>query len=103
MQPRADRFNEGKPKLSYILDAPLAIEGLSNRFELGAKKYSRNNWKKGFDDTSLIDSLLRHLAAYQNGETVDPVDGGYHMDAVVWNAIVLSEQFHKRRIENEQT
>jgi hypothetical protein len=93
----ADRFNEGKPELSYILDAPLAMQGLANRFSLGAKKYARNNWKGGFEDSSLIDSLLRHLTAYQNGEVVDEADGGYHVDAIVWNAVVLSEQYHKRR------
>lgn len=91
---QADRYNEGKPELSYILDAPLAMQGLANRFALGAKKYSRDNWKKGLPDTQVIDSLLRHLSAYQNGEMHDE-DGGLHVDAIVWNAVVLSEQYHK--------
>jgi hypothetical protein len=92
---KADRFNEGKPQLSYVFDAPLAMEGLVRRFELGAKKYSRDNWKKGLDDVEVIDSLLRHLKDYYNGEILDE-DGGYHVDAILWNAVVLSEQFHKR-------
>lgn len=92
---QADRYNHGKAQLSFVFDAPLAMEGLANRFELGAKKYSRDNWKKGLPDVQVIDALLRHLSAYQNGETTDP-DGGYHVDAIVWNAVVLSEQFHKR-------
>ena len=92
---RADRFNTGKPELSFVFDAPLAMEGLANRFALGAKKYARDNWKKGLPDIEIIDALLRHLSAYQNGESTDP-DGGYHVDAIVWNAVVLSEQFHKR-------
>lgn len=91
---QADRYNEGKPELSYILDAPLAMKGLANRFSLGAKKYSRDNWKKGLPDVQVIDSLLRHLIAYQNGEVYDS-DGGLHVDAIVWNAVVLSEQHHK--------
>lgn len=99
--PKADRFNEGKPQLSFILDAPLAMEGLSRRFELGAKKYSRDNWKLGLPDVEVIDSLLRHLVAYHNGEIFDP-DGGYHVDAIVWNAVVLSEQFHRRLNQNEE-
>lgn len=101
MEAKAERYNTGKAQLSYILDAPLALEGLASRFELGANKYSRNNWKKGFDDLKLIDSLLRHLSKYQNGEYEDSQDGGYHIDAVVWNALVLSEQFHSRRVNNE--
>lgn len=92
---QADRFNEGKPELSFVFDAPLAMAGLANRFSLGARKYSRDNWKLGLPDVQVIDALLRHLSAYQNGETTDP-DGGFHVDAIVWNAVVLSEQFHKR-------
>src|SRR3546814_8933892 len=46
-KPQADRYNTGKPELSYLFDAPLAMEGLAQRFSLGAKKYSRDNWKKG--------------------------------------------------------
>lgn len=90
----ADRFNEGKVQLSYLLDAPLAMEGLCRRFELGAKKYGKDNWKQGLDNNQIIDSLLRHLMAIKNGEHIDPSDGGYHVDALVWNSIVLSEQMH---------
>ncbi len=97
MELKADRFNEGKPQLSYLLDAPLAMEGLAKRFELGAKKYGRNNWKKGLNTLEIIDSLLRHLSAYQNGELTDEADGGYHVDAILWNALVLSEQFHQTK------
>lgn len=95
---QADRYNEGKPELSYIFDAPLAMEGLANRFSLGAKKYSRNNWKKGFPQEGIIDSLLRHLSAFQNGEVYD-FDGGLHVDAIVWNAVVLSEQHHQMLLQ----
>lgn len=91
---QADRFNTGKAELSYILDAPLAMQGLANRFALGANKYSRDNWKKGLPDVQVIDSLMRHLIAFQNGEVYD-IDGGYHVDAIVWNSVVLSEQHHK--------
>src|SRR3546814_19950201 len=84
-KPQADRYNTGKPELSYLFDAPLAMEGLAQRFSLGAKKYSRDNWKKGLPTNQLIDSLLRHIKAYQNGELNDE-DGGEHGDAIVWNA-----------------
>ncbi len=94
---KALRYNEGKPQLSYLLDFPLAAKGLAARFELGAKKYERDNWKKGLDNLELIDSLLRHLVKLHNGEWFDPKDGGTHVDAVVWNAVVLSEQMHKER------
>lgn len=101
---KALRYNSGKPQLSYMLDAPLAMEGLARRFELGAKKYYRDNWKLGLNDTEVIDCLMRHLMAYANGEVVceefdkDGNSLGFqpHIDAVVWNAVVLSEQYHRR-------
>lgn len=103
---KALRYNEGKPQLSYVFDAPLAMEGLAARFELGAKKYARNNWKNGLPDVEVIDCLLRHLSAYQNGElTMEEFDKdgnslgwGHHVDAILWNAVVLAEQYHRRRL-----
>jgi hypothetical protein len=94
---QADRYNSGKSELSYILDAPLAMQGLAERFSLGAKKYSRDNWKLGLPEVELEDALLRHLKAFHNGELLDFKDGGHHIDAVVWNAVVLAEQYHRRR------
>lgn len=91
MKKQADRYNTGKPELSFLMDAPLAMQGLANRFSLGARKYSRDNWKLGLPTKQVIDSLLRHIMAYSNGELTDE-DGGEHVDAIVWNAVVLSEQ-----------
>lgn len=98
MPEKALRYNEVKPQLSYLFEAPLAMEGLVERFKLGTEKYSRSNWKNGFDDLTLIDSLLRHLSKFQNGEGEDLKDGGHHVDAILWNAVVLAEQYHKRRL-----
>lgn len=98
----AKRFNAGKPELSYIFDAPLAMEGLCRQFMLGAKKYGRDNWKEGLDNNHLIDSLSRHLMRLKAGileeEEFDEEGNSLgmcnHVDAVVWNAVILSEQVH---------
>lgn len=90
---KADRFNSGKPQLSYMLDAPNAMIGLCRTFEAGAKKYSRDNWKKGLNEQELLDCLMRHLVKSVSGEEVDEetlVDHKYH---VLWNALVWAEQY----------
>lgn len=106
MPEKALRYNEGKPQLSFLLDAPLAMEGLARRFELGAKKYERDNWKLGLSNKELIDCLMRHLLKFANGEfeseefdkNGNSLGRHPHIDAVLWNAVVLSEQFYKERM-----
>lgn len=88
----AMRFNEGKAELSYIMSMPKAAAGLSAAFAMGAKKYARDNWKKGLDRNQLVDSALRHLMKSQNGEVFDEESGLDHLFHFAWNAMVLAEQ-----------
>lgn len=85
------RYNDGKPEMSYILEARHALHGLAKVLELGAKKYSRGNWRKGLSHTSIVDSMTRHLTAYMSGENNDPETGLPHVDHVLCNALFLSE------------
>lgn len=87
-QETAMRFNQGKPQLSYI---PLDLmEDCARVFEYGAKKYARDNWKKGDYMTSLFDSMLRHVAALQKGEYVDPESNLPHLGHIMCNVLFLS-------------
>lgn len=89
---KAMRFNEGKAELSYMMSLPKASAGVSAAFAMGAKKYARDNWKKGLDRNQLIDSALRHLTKSQNGEVFDEESGLDHLFHFAWNALVLAEQ-----------
>lgn len=89
--PLAKRFNAGKPPLSYIMEFRQALIGISQVAEYGAEKYSRYNWKKGLKYTQVIDSLLRHLCAYADGEDLDPETCLPHVDHIGWNALSLAE------------
>lgn len=88
---KAERYNVGKPQLSYLLTAPRAAEALARVMEQGAKKYARDNWKKGLPREELIDSLLRHLLAYHNGALMDAESRQPHVAHILANALFLAE------------
>lgn len=96
MTDQAQRHNANKLQLSYLLEAPHAMADLARVLEFGAKKYARGNWKKGRPPLDTIDSLLRHLMAYVNGEDCDPESGLPHTAHVLCNAMFLAEHSHTR-------
>jgi len=51
--------------------------------EFGAKKYARNNWKKGIPFSFTLDAILRHLFAYARGQETDPESGISHLGHVL--------------------
>ena len=63
-----------------------ALVSVSKRFEDGANKYGRDNWKKGIPLSRYVDSLYRHLWAWMRGDTDED-----HAGAVMWNAMCMTE------------
>lgn len=57
---------------------------LAKWYELGAKKYGRNNWRLGQKKSHTFASLMRHAIKYQLGQTDED-----HLSAVIWNAFSL--------------
>ena len=74
--------SEGKPEITQIY--PEAILRLAKRGTDGAKKYSDYNFTKGIPLKTYVDSLYRHLAAYQNHDESED-----HLAAIMWNAMGL--------------
>lgn len=63
-----------------------AILRLSRHYENGAKKYGRWNYTKGIPVSSFMDSALRHLFKYLDGQ-----DDEDHLSAAAFNILGAME------------
>lgn len=68
-----------------------AIIRLSKHFENGASKYDERNWEKGIPMHSFIDSALRHLMNYLDGQADED-----HLCAAAWNCMCAMWTEEKR-------
>jgi len=76
--------SEGKGIPSLI---PIeALRAVSRRFEDGATKYGRDNWKKGIPLSRYVDSLYRHLWQFMEDDKTED-----HAGAIIWNAVCLTQ------------
>jgi hypothetical protein len=76
-------------------DSPIfdfrAFEPMAEVMEMGAKKYSPNNWRKGYvDKFSAADSLYRHLREVIIGNPTDEESGLSHMGHIMCNVMFLT-------------
>lgn len=80
-------------KLQWSL---MPFEELENTVRVlmeGAKKYSRDNWKKCDNPKRYEDALVRHVVAYIKGEKYDDIrkggDGLPHLAHAICNCLFL--------------
>lgn len=64
------KHDNGKAQLSLLTRESLEAE--ARAFAYGAQKYDKNNYKKGMAWSRVIDAALRHLTAFNAGESIDP-------------------------------
>lgn len=82
------RYNDNKPDLSLI---PLCtLEGEARVWMFGEKKYNRFNWMKGMIWSIPLACALRHIAAHQAGENLDPESGESHISHALCNLRMLA-------------
>ena len=80
------KYDEGKTRLDLV--PPEAVMALGRVLTYGAEKYEPNSWR-GVEPERYVAALLRHLMAYQMGETHDPESEMPHMWHVLTNAAFL--------------
>lgn len=66
---------------SYYIHLTMFLD-VSQHFEQGALKYGENNWQKGIEAKSYIDSAVRHYLKWLRGDKDER-----HDRAFIWNLI----------------
>ena len=89
----ATRYNEGKPKLSYLLLGDEILKCEADVWEKGENQYEKANWLKGQDVMSAADSLLRHLQKFLNGKDIDDKSGCYHVGHIITCAKIMAHGY----------
>jgi len=85
-----------KGKGRFDLLPPKAITRLAKHFENGAAKYGDRNWEKGINISCYVDSALRHLFTYLDGEYDED-----HLAAAAWNCLcAIQTEIEKPEMQN---
>lgn len=71
------KFDGQKPDMSLL--SPFALEEIAKVMSAGKIKYGADNWRAGIAFSRLYSAVMRHLTAYNRGETKDPETGLSHL------------------------
>ena len=76
----------GKPRPDRVLYClPMeALERVATHYENGARKYDKDNWRKGIPASRCLASAFRHLFQWMMGDR-----GEDHLSAVVFNVFCI--------------
>lgn len=120
----ARRYNNGKLRYSLLPHRP--IRDIVDVYTRGAHKYTiykdkdgnliegkdisisdsigltvvddgANNWRKGQDWTKSMESVKRHIAAWDMGEDIDEDLGTYHLANAAWGLLSLLEYNYTKK------
>jgi hypothetical protein len=77
----------------------LPVEALAETarvYAMGAAKYERENWRKGYEYHLSYDALQRHLMAFWGGEDHDPESGLLHLAHAAFhvNTLIVNLSSH---------
>lgn len=85
----AMKYDGEKVRLDLLPVQPI-IE-IGKVLTYGARKYEKDNWRKGLEWSRCYAATLRHLFAWQSGETNDPETGLSHLAHAACEILFLLE------------
>ena len=95
------KYDKGKAEFQLIAQFYDDLGICNEVLEMGAKKYGRDNWKKGNtpeDIQRYKNAALRHIFASMNGESKDAESGRSHLYHALCSLLFAS--WHERIIND---
>lgn len=75
-----------------------ALQEISAILEVGARKYTPDNWRKCEEPMRYFAAMMRHwFKFYVEGEEIDPETGRHHLDHMACNALFIAGLKHKMK------
>lgn len=81
---------KGTKKAMFDLIPPKALFEIAEHYGVGAEKYAKHNFRKGYPWGLSFAACMRHLWAFWNGEDIDEETGSKHVISAAWHCIALS-------------
>lgn len=75
---------------------------LATLYGYGARKYSPNNWCKGYSWRLSFAACMRHLWAFWRGEDIDPESGMKHVIHAAWHCFAMAWFMDHRRSHDDR-
>lgn len=99
VDPSTGGMKASKPSQLGFVD-PLALEILGEVAGMGAEKYEKWNYLKGYDYSLSYNAMLRHMNSFWQGEDTDPESGFPHMAHAAWHGLAIVS-FQRRGLGND--
>lgn len=66
-----------------------ALAEIAEVYDMGSRKYADHNWRKGYDWGLSYAAMMRHMAAFWEGEDLDSESGLSHVAHACWHGLTL--------------
>lgn len=86
--PNTGGMKNQKPEQMSLVPVE-ALEELARVYEFGARKYDRDNWRKGYAWHLSYDAAQRHMMKFWSGEDRDPDSGLLHVAHAMFHMAAL--------------
>lgn len=94
------KLDAGKPSLGLV--DRTALEELAKVLDFGKRKYDAHNWRGGITWSRVIDSALRHINAFNDGEDMDPESGLNHIAHAMCNCMFLLNYYRTHKEKDDR-